>query len=337
MGEETYKPLVYIISQNLDNINEFLAEDLKVVTTQIKNQITKSKTNESLIKSIDYSLSLSNKMRSMLGPAASLFWANNLLDYVYRKIKEELEKQQNNPNVDADQDKLQEINNILIELENNLNTVGLKINNLSESIQIIALIDAKQYLKFPPGHPLPGQLYKAHPLENKKDHYLPYELFDSLLYQEREAELVNLLVDLGAIEITIEELLTTQTKGEAQAKASLVESGGGEAVIKGENKRTNAESRNIRLKQRRWNIDDFDEKNYSWLPNEPSWATLVYARVKGGCLSFEIELNSDTFYSIFAGIGTKGVIQQFADIGAEIDLSRTRQEKKLFKVNFIDD
>jgi len=61
---------------------------------------------------------------------------------------------------------------------------------------------------FPPGHPQVGQIYKRHPLGNlnnskKINMYIPADKYDALLLEERESELIKMLVDLGAVKISI--------------------------------------------------------------------------------------------------------------------------------------
>lgn len=63
-------------------------------------------------------------------------------------------------------------------------------------------------LIFPPGHPQIGMLYRRHPLAgvkstNKLRVYIPAERYDEILLEEHEAELLRLLVHLGATQISI--------------------------------------------------------------------------------------------------------------------------------------
>lgn len=73
----------------------------------------------------------------------------------------------------------------------------------------ITLAMAKDFgLVFPPGHPKVDMLYKRHPLADvdgagKKNVYIPHDKYDEILMAEREAELLKMLVHLGATRIAI--------------------------------------------------------------------------------------------------------------------------------------
>lgn len=195
-----------------------------------------------------------------------------------------------------------------------------------------------QDYEFPPGHPMPGRFYRVHPLQPKNRKYIPLENFDSLLFAERENELIRLLVDLGATKISIQEVSSGKTEGSIKSGASLQGAGGIQGNVTGKNEQSNTESRIIRLRGKPWVSDmSFNEKEYSWLPYEPAWESLVHARLKGGCLSTSVELTSDAYYSVSGKLGlTEGILENLAAFGVGADLAQFRQEKKLFLVEFAD-
>ncbi len=192
-------------------------------------------------------------------------------------------------------------------------------------------------LDFPPGHPLPSRFYRVHPLKKKKNRYIPVEIFDSLLYKERESELIKILVDLGATEICIQELSSSKTQGSAEAKASLKGAGGVSGETKGENKKFISADQVMTLNPKNWTAESFKSDEYSWLPYEPDWESIVHARLKGGCVSSSVELTSDTSFSISAQLGlTEGLLENLGSLGGGGEFSRLRKEKKRFEVKFID-
>ena len=186
-------------------------------------------------------------------------------------------------------------------------------------------------------HPLPNRFYIVHPLPNKNNQYIPLERFDSLLYEERESELKKILVDLGATEIRIQELSNDKIKRNVEGKASLIGAGEANANIDRQEEKSSSADQVMMLKPKNWSSEKFNSKNYSWLAYEPDWESLVYARINGGCLSSSVELTSDTSYSLFAQLGlTEGILDHLASLGVEGEFSGLRQEKKIFKVKFID-
>jgi hypothetical protein len=185
---------------------------------------------------------------------------------------------------------------------------------------------------------MPGRFYRVHPLQPKNRKYIPLENFDSLLFAERENELIRLLVDLGATKISIQEVSSGKTEGSIKSGASLQAAGGIQGNLAGKNEQSNTESRVILLRGKPWASDmSFNEKEYSWLPYEPAWESLVHARLKGGCLSDSVELTSDAYYSVSGKLGlTDGLLENLAALRVGADLAQFRQEKKLFLVEFAD-
>jgi hypothetical protein len=233
--------------------------------------------------------------------------------------------------------------------ENNISSKGMTVDiaNIQEKfsvdywhdfVELIPYSVVAQNYEFPPGHPMPGRFYRIHPLQSKNRKYIPLENFDSLLFAERENELIRLLVDLGATKISIQEVSSGQIEGSIKSGASLQGAGGIQGNITGKNEQSNTESRVILLRGKPWASDmSFNEKDYSWLPYEPAWESLVHARLKGGCLSASVELTSDAYYSVSGKLGlTEGLLENLAALGVGADFARFRQEKKLFLVEFAD-
>ncbi len=159
--------------------------------------------------------------------------------------------------------------------------------------------------RFQPGHPRINKAYILHPLgshkiEEYRNLFIPYETYDEVLYDEREAELVKLLVDLGATKISIEEINATSEKTSASLNCEVgTEAGSGSFGIDG-GKTVNQSTdcgRQFILKGKKL-VFPFDRKKYNWLDFEPSWASIVMARCEGECLKAEMFLKEKTSYSI---------------------------------------
>ena len=191
---------------------------------------------------------------------------------------------------------------------------------------------------FPPGHPLLGKLYRAHPLKSKSNKYIPIEVFDSLLYAERETELICLLVDLGATKITIKEKKVGKTATEIEADAKLTGAGRVEGKIEGDINQSDESIRNLSLEGKPWSseiVEKFDEKNYSWLPYEPAWRAVAHSRLYGKCLTASIELTNDDSDSISGKIGlAEGLLQNLTDLNLGASFIRNQNKTILIYVEF---
>lgn len=159
---------------------------------------------------------------------------------------------------------------------------------------LMASIDARY--KFPLGHPVEGQLYKQHPLafdpdSGKEFMYLPYETFDEILVQERESELKRLLIDLGATEIHIQTLKTSEHSSEKSSEFNTNFSSAFKANVKEESTRASGEflssGKHLKLQGKKWiEGDTLDRSKYIWLKYEQDWESLVEAREVGFCTEF---------------------------------------------------
>lgn len=167
--------------------------------------------------------------------------------------------------------------------------------------------------KFPLGHPQTGVLYKIHPLakyesSDKDNVYIPEGDYSKVLLDERESELLRLLVDLGAIKISISRKSNEKKRVETNSEINLDVA----SLVSGEAKANyissvNNEEQNVRtfiLRGKEWLIDEkIDNNKYSWLFYEPSWRSVVHAREVGMCLSAAIEISEISVYSKDVSLG----------------------------------
>ena len=193
-------------------------------------------------------------------------------------------------------------------------------------------------LTFPPGHPLPGRYYRVHPLRSRAMEYIPLTSYDALLYSEREAELIRLLTDLGAIRISIGE--SSQKRRAAGAgigvdagpvlEAKLTAGGDSADVASGR--------RLLELQGRIWSdVCTVKEADYQWLGFEPSWRALLHARLVGRCTSASIEIARDTSFSLAAEASLSGeLLAALGAAGAEAHAryDRSSEERSRFEVVF---
>ena len=192
-------------------------------------------------------------------------------------------------------------------------------------------------LDFPPGHPVPGGLYRSHPLPSKVTHYTPIEQYDRLLYEEREAELLKLLIDLGACRIEIIETYSDNGEVEGQASAAATTVG----KISAEGKATLAQ---VKTASRVFELDgsvnnSIDRGEYQWLDYEPSWRTLVHARLVGKCRTATVDLSQDTSFSANSSLAIAddllGGAEDVASAGTSFRLARKTRKGYRFLVSFV--
>jgi hypothetical protein len=211
----------------------------------------------------------------------------------------------------------------------------LNLEALSTLVDIVPFSALPEDLDFPPGHPLPGEVYRVHPLKERNRQYIPVDAYETLLYQEREAELIRLLIDLGASKIEVSYSRTGQTKILGKAEVGVPQMAEAKAGIDGNYLALDVETRTFNLTGRSSSDLNFDPKTYAWLPYEPSWNTVVHARLmSGGCSSAAIELTRNNSYSGSADFKMDGFLQDIAKAEIGGGFSRTRQQDNIIRVEF---
>lgn len=321
---EITKPLIYILSNKTFDLKKIANDEMQ----ELENAV--SSVDED--KVIDTALDIAINLSGFAG------FPTNYLLRKFGKLYANYQTKRNKESGTSEADKSEENKNIKATVIAYFKKANINLIDWIDSIQQIPFSNIPSQIKFPPGHPLPRQLYRNHPLNEEAKHYIPIEVFDSLLYEERESELIKLLVDLGAISITIKDLSNVHLQGLLEGKVSATGAGGIEGKIEGGSEKSILQNRSIKLSQKKWDSDNFDEANYKWLSYEPSWKTLVHARLKGKCLSSSVELNSNASYSISANMGlSEGLISQISDLKAGFEFSNLEKTSKLFEVTFLDE
>jgi hypothetical protein len=206
-------------------------------------------------------------------------------------------------------------------------------------LSIVSLVGATRCgAKFPPGHPLPGRWYRAHPLPDRAGEYIPLVAYDAALYAEREAELLRLLVDLGATRIAITESERQGGGTEAGAKLDAGSVGRVDAKVAVKDQLSSRDARVFELRGRPWgDVHASGEAGYHWLAFEPAWRSLLHARKIGGCIRASIEMVRDASFSIAAEVGLSG--DALAAIGvpgfsAKVGHEGSRSSSYQFEVEF---
>ncbi|MEI7065493.1 hypothetical protein [Dickeya chrysanthemi] len=182
---------------------------------------------------------------------------------------------------------------------------------LFEHIQRLSLSPSKAKsagYRFQPGHPLIGKAYRRHPLadydeKNKANLYIPSDCYNQILLEERESEMIKLLVHLGATKITITKKFECENAESSELQAGIHSNiPAGASASYSERQKTNLNSMDTReftLSGKTWTPESkVDRSQFFWLEYEPSWNAVVYAREIGGCLTASLELKESTSFSM---------------------------------------
>jgi hypothetical protein len=227
-------------------------------------------------------------------------------------------------------------------------------------------------IEFSPGHPIPGYLYRQHPLKSKKTTYVEYQSYYSLLLEEKQAELTKLLFELGAKEIYILNTTSSELNSQFGIKADssfTVEAEGNlgnntrakkkidmsldlafDNMIRNQNALSKLNYYSCIGKP--WNKQmKINERNYEWLPYSPEWDTIIKGRIdnqlKCALIRLTIDI-SNTMNSNFsmkhgmsfdAEVSTSGSVssEHKSGIGVSLGNENGNQSLRIIKVRFPED
>ena len=169
-------------------------------------------------------------------------------------------------------------------------------------------------LKFPPSHPVPGQLYVGHPFKNEL--YFPIEDYENYLFESQVMELSWLLKSLGATKIKTEHIMGSSINSiqnnvskTSEEKSTSVSGRGSGLIYSGEATSNKDISHNIYSENntlssnqigKRMNIDGVFKPKYKpyipndliWYEHNEIWQSLAKQRLEGGLESYNILLST---------------------------------------------
>lgn len=159
----------------------------------------------------------------------------------------------------------------------------------------ISVIDINNLpnIQFPIGHPVANQLYVGHPyLPNK---YMPFENYQLELIEDKVREFCQIAQCLGATEISIDAVNTSQSSSSSDVKQNVngegsyrLASGKGSVDKKKKNSLIQEISQAIALHQRFTPTKEpYLPNSMVWYQHEPSWKRLYEQRVNGGLTEHE--------------------------------------------------
>lgn len=161
--------------------------------------------------------------------------------------------------------------------------------------------------RFQPGHPMIGKSYRRHPLADfsgtETEHlYIPSEGYDAHVLEEREAELIRLLVSLGATRISITKKSSNNKDSQATVEGSVdagtIVKAATEYGSSSQQAISTLDTRVFNLQGSAWSMSrPLDRSGFYWLAFEPSWKAVLFAREYGGCTEASLELKENTSFS----------------------------------------
>ncbi len=209
-----------------------------------------------------------------------------------------------------------------------------------EKISLAEAMDSEMHI-FPPGHPLPGRVYRLHPLarphaDTRGDVYIPIESHDEILYAEREAELLRLLVKLGATRIVIRKQTSSDGALSAAAEAGSEKQFGLSASAEVSKHGDSSDQREFILEGSEWSHgDSIEVSEFPWLSYEAAWKSIVNAREVGKCTKASIELKTASSFSLGASLGLSlDFLPTSFNFGLEGKHSRSGADSHFVEVEF---
>ena len=149
------------------------------------------------------------------------------------------------------------------------------------SVNILSSNALPTDIQFPAEPPVPGQIYRQHPLSQKCDRYYPVTNYFSLLFEERQMALLELLKELGATKVIISDNEGSSSSGSMSSQQVF-----------------EYPARDARLTK------SIDAEKHPWLLHESMWQSVVNQRLQTGISSTQFEFNLDIMGLLKAQIQT---------------------------------
>jgi hypothetical protein len=151
---------------------------------------------------------------------------------------------------------------------------------------------------FPPGHPRENILYVGHP--TKATVYYTMADFHRMTFEHKFSEAVELLMALGATEISVHHVSGWSREFSGRINAPLGTSGL-QAGIDVET--SNEKGSELLFKATLIGTDaPTIPDNLAWLSHEPTWQTIARGRIKYGLLDFSLSVAYQDDFGVNAGL-----------------------------------
>ena len=167
-------------------------------------------------------------------------------------------------------------------------------------------------VKLPPGHPRDGVLYVGHPAIPSV-YYTP-ALFHRLCFEHKFCEAINLLMDLGATEISVEHISGWSKEFSANLSVPL----GATEVGTKAGSSSKAGSQLLYKATLAGTENPSVPSNLVWYPHEPTWHQIAEGRLKFGLKDFSLSVRYEDDFGINAGLKT-AVTKAGLDLGGKFE------------------
>jgi hypothetical protein len=135
---------------------------------------------------------------------------------------------------------------------------------------------------FPTSQPRIGLTYLEHPIKNNV--FIPMDIYDKYIHEEKKGELIDMLKNLGVKRITFS--ISQENKDQDIQKIF-------EYVIKNELIDISKEEEIWEFDNSKIDISIFNDAEYTWLSTEPGWKRIVKSLKSGGVRIGTISFSDD--------------------------------------------
>jgi hypothetical protein len=145
---------------------------------------------------------------------------------------------------------------------------------------------------FPPGYPINGMVYVAHPVKHK--YYIPIADFHRKVFEDKFSELVSILLHLGATKIEVTSVQGWSREFSERLSVDLPKAVG--------MRERGVASNDLMVLFYGDTLTGSEEPELppelSWYPHERTWQNLVESRMKRGSKNFELNIIYNDDYGI---------------------------------------
>ncbi|MFN2460260.1 MAG: hypothetical protein ABR591_06200 [Candidatus Velthaea sp.] len=166
-------------------------------------------------------------------------------------------------------------------------------------VQQVPADAAERLLQFPAGHPLYNVVYGGHPL--KPAVYFPLAAFHRALFEEKFNELLALLAALGASHVTIQYVHGYREAFEGDAGVNIPVQIPVKLDVSGGRETTQQSGAQLSATFTPAGPPHVPAR-MTWLSTEPTWQSVVDARLDAGLQEIDLELNYNDDFGINAHI-----------------------------------
>ncbi|MEQ8832090.1 MAG: hypothetical protein RLW87_19950 [Alphaproteobacteria bacterium] len=155
-------------------------------------------------------------------------------------------------------------------------------------------------LRFPPGHPRDGIVYVGHP--SLPNVYFPMADFHRIMFEQKFCESLELLMALGATEISVQ-----CVKGWGREFSSLISAplGGSAASVEAEAKGQKTKKVEMLYKATLSGTDaPMAPDDLIWFQHEPTWQTIAKGRMKFGLKDFTLSVTYEDDFGVNGSLKT---------------------------------